>query len=65
MLRWLIARTLAAIGVVIATVFACSAVIAVLLPKDAPKAGVVAGTVDLASDFGRRRAASAWSTVGR
>src|SRR4051794_1502100 len=61
MVGWLIARTLSAVGVVIATIFACSALIAVLLPKDAPKPGVVAGTVEgmrlkvLHGDFGPSR----------
>jgi ABC-type dipeptide/oligopeptide/nickel transport system permease component len=58
MVRWLVGRVLGAIGVVLATVVACSALIAVLHADDAPRAGVVAGTVEgvrlkvLHGDFG-------------
>ena len=57
MTRWLIGRALAGAAVVLATVVACSAIVAVMSPKDAPRAGAWAGTVEgvrrkLQGDFG-------------
>jgi hypothetical protein len=58
MTRWVLGRLVAAAGVVVATVVACSALIAILVPGQAPRPGVWAGTVEgvrlklLHADFG-------------
>jgi ABC-type dipeptide/oligopeptide/nickel transport system permease component len=61
MARWLIGRLLSAVAVVVATVVACSALVAVLVPEEAPRDGVWAGTLEgvrlklLHGDFGVSR----------
>ena len=46
MLRWLTARVLGAVGVVLATILLCSALIATFVPGEAPRPGLWAGTLD-------------------
>jgi peptide/nickel transport system permease protein len=61
MARWLTGRVLSAVAVVVATVVACSALVAILAPEEAPRAGVWAGTLEgvrlklLHADFGVSR----------
>jgi peptide/nickel transport system permease protein len=61
MARWLIGRVLGAVAVVLATVVACSALVAILVPDEAPRAGVWGGTLEgvrlklLHGDFGVSR----------
>jgi peptide/nickel transport system permease protein len=56
--RWLILRTLSAAAVVVATIVACSALIAIFVPDEAPRPGLWSGTVEgvrlklLHGDFG-------------
>src|SRR4051812_7792046 len=61
MARWLIGRVLGTVAVVLATVVACSALVAILVPDEAPRAGVWRGTLEgvrlklLHGDFGVSR----------
>jgi hypothetical protein len=56
--RWVIARLLGGVAIVLATIVLCSALIAVLDPRQSPRPGVWAGTVEgvrmrlLHGDFG-------------
>jgi peptide/nickel transport system permease protein len=58
MVQWLLGRIVGAAAIVLATIVACSALIAVLVPKQAPRPGAWAGTVEgvrlkvLHGDFG-------------
>jgi peptide/nickel transport system permease protein len=58
MMRWMIGRLVAGVAVVLATVVTCSALIAILVPGQAPRPGAWAGTVEgvrlklLHGDFG-------------
>jgi peptide/nickel transport system permease protein len=58
MARWLIGRLVGGVAIVVATIVACSALIAILVPNQAPRPGVWAGTLEgirlklLHGDFG-------------